>query len=293
MPRPWSTTTVFPEKNNSSASATRPRCAACTGVPVVAGKSTPPCGDPGLPFRIRRFPKFPPVLTPSRGTRNFPFHKRSGVTRSKISRSLCRSSSARLICSGLGSTNSFSTCKLSVANRPFLTAGRLPRHFQVIGSRRFFQVHSHQASLHSFAPGVLPERNASPSPIPLQFRQWLCTLHLHQQQTSLARYRRAQSQGCPRSAIPRFLRHRSNRKQPQRRPKAYRREPHPPRSNWIHASHSYRCCRIAATRDSTLSNCVRATFDPRMAFSIVRNKSGLFIFSRSSVKKGRTFAKIK
>jgi hypothetical protein len=48
---------------------------------------------------------------------------------------------------------------------------------------------------------------------------------------------------------------------------------------------THRCCRIIATLGSTLANCARPTFDPMMAFSDKRNKSGFFAFSRSSFQK--------
>src|SRR3990170_2013711 len=41
IPAPWSRTTVLPLSGSSSASVTNPRCAARTGVPAEARKSTP------------------------------------------------------------------------------------------------------------------------------------------------------------------------------------------------------------------------------------------------------------
>src|SRR6266704_2505133 len=262
---------VFPEKNNSSASATRPRCVACTGVPVVPGKSIPLWGDPGFPLRIRLFPKFEPVVTPSNGMRNLPSHKRSGVTRSKISRNFCRSSLARWICSGLGLTNSFPTCNFSVANKPFLTA---PFTLGFVA--------------------VLPPKRDSPSaPLSLHFRHGLCAFQFDQQQTSLACFGCAQPQCCSRRADSRIFRDRSAWKHRGNHSRKQGCKSHMPHSENRILLHVHRSCRIAATRASTFSNCVRANFDPMMAFSIVRNSSGFFIFSRSSGKNGRTFAKIK
>src|SRR5207245_9429295 len=54
-----------------------------------------------------------------------------------------------------------------------------------------------------------------------------------------------------------------------------------------------RCWRSMATRGSTFSNCARPILDPRMAASISRNRSGFFVFSRTSFRKGRIFAKMK
>ena len=46
-------------------------------------------------------------------------------------------------------------------------------------------------------------------------------------------------------------------------------KPRPQLSNFCPVLRSHRCCRMAATRASTFSNCASAIFDPRMAFSIV------------------------
>src|SRR6266567_9416266 len=73
-------------------------------------------------------------------------------------------------------------------------ASRLPRYFQFVLPWRFLEVYSNQPSLYAFLTALLPERNSSPAPIPFHFRQSLRALQFDYQQTSLARFGRAQAQ---------------------------------------------------------------------------------------------------
>src|SRR2546430_1719602 len=103
----------------------------------------------------------------------------------------------------------------------------------------------------------------------------------------------AEAQCCTRNASAQPFRHRSRCKQCARCRQTHEGKPLPPLLNYRPVFGSHRGCRIIATRGSTFANCARPSFDPRMAFSDNRNRSGFFAFSRSSLRKGRTFANMK
>src|SRR6266700_258501 len=176
------------------------------------------------------------------------------------------------------------------AANDLFAARRSPRYFQFVLPWRFLEVHSNQPSLYAFLTALLPERHFSPTPIPFHFRQSLRSLQFNKQQTPLARFRRAQAQFRSWRASSRFF---PNRSCWQKACNCHQTHKDQPLTRYIAVNQSHFCCRIAATRASTFSNCARAVFDPRIAFSIIRNNSGLFSFSRISGRKGRTFAKMK
>src|SRR6267142_907348 len=144
-----------------------------------------------------------------------------------------------------------------------------------------------------FAAILLPERNAPATPIAFHLRQCSRAFQFHEQQTSLARDRRTQAQCRSRIAGTRFFRRHSRRAQQSTGPETQQCEPDSPLLNQTQDAPFSRCCRIIATRGSTFANCARPSFDPRMALSDNKNRSGFCAFSRSSLRKGRTLANIK
>jgi hypothetical protein len=151
----------------------------------------PPCGDPGFPFRIRLFPKFEPVVTPSSGIRNGPLFLDLQFLRGKLAFPHCHHHVA---------ANLAATC-------------RLPGYLQLVFAGRLFEVNSQQTSSLALICALPPQRDTLLVPLPLDFRQRLCAFQFDQQQTSLACFRRAQAQRRFGATSSHIFRHRSGQKQ--------------------------------------------------------------------------------